>query len=123
MTRAKFDLWFWRLLPILAIIVVVVVFVVEHHRHKAMREHHAIVVTSGAVTEIVTHRDAIREAGRQLKEELSSKPQSGITSKMNEAQILIQYGRQAKELAEAKKELAMLKGDMGRTATAEAVNP
>lgn len=121
MTRSKFDLWFWRLLPILALVVVVLVFIVEHHRHKVMREHHAIIVTSGAVTEIVTHRDAVREAGRQLKEELSGKPDSAINSKTNEAQILIAYGRLLKEKQQLKIENAMLKGDL--TATAEANSP
>ncbi len=120
-TRTKFDLWFWRLLPILAIIVVVVVFVLEHHRHKLARERHSITVTSGQVTEIVTHRDAVREAGRQLKEQLAAQPDSAITSKTTEAQILIAYGRLLKEKQQLKAENAMLKGDL--TATAEANQP
>lgn len=118
MTRAKFDLWFWRLFPIAGLIIVVIVFAWERHRHRMARLQP---VTVG--TEIVTHRDAVREAGRQLKEELAKQPDSAITSKTNEAQILIAYGRKLKELAEAKKELAMLKGDLANGATAEAKYP
>ncbi len=83
----------------------------EHNRHR-----HSEVSP-------VTHREMVREAGRQLKEELASLPDSGITNKTTEAQILIAYGRRLKELQAAKAELAMLRGNVSGTATAEANQP
>lgn len=74
-----------------------------------------------SVLPAITHREMVREAGRQLKEELSARPESGITSRTTEAQILVAYGRLLKEKQQLKIENAMLKGDL--TATAEAKNP
>jgi hypothetical protein len=112
MTRIYPSKWFFVVL-VVALVAWMAYSIVDHRKHLYDRRSE----------NIVTHREAVREAGELMKTEIAAKhPEVGITQKSNEAQILIAFGRamaaKDKEIAELRAEVGRLKAAHGEAAAA-----